>query len=332
MARDWQELFIVDGAGAVGTDGSDERQAEERRVGRFRRLRENLRRTRQALRSEIQATLFADLSDQTWEQLEEALIYADVGARTTARVVEQLEQEATEGKLSGGEELTQRLIELLADIARAGEDRIDLRAHPTVILVAGVNGTGKTTTVGKLAWHLRTELGRKVVVGAADTFRAAGVEQLEQWAQRAGAAFVQGPPGADPGAVAYDAVARGRREGADVVIVDTAGRLHTQDDLMAELSKVRRVIAKQIPDAPHETLLTIDATTGQNGLRQARLFSEAIDVTGLILTKLDGTAKGGIALAIAQELRIPVKLIGVGEQLEDLRPFEPSEFAQALVG
>jgi fused signal recognition particle receptor len=260
------------------------------------------------------------------------LIYADVGARTTARVVEQLEQEATEGKLSGGEELTQRLTELLADIARAGEDRIDLRPHPTVILVAGVNGTGKTTTVGKLAWHLRTELGRNVVVGAADTFRAAGVEQLEQWAQRAGAAFVQGPAGADPGAVAYDAVASGRREGADVVIVDTAGRLHTQDDLMAELSKVRRVIAKQIPDAPHETLLTIDATTGQNGLRQARLFSEAIDVTGLVLTKLDGTAKGGIALAIAQELGIPVKLIGVGEQLEDLRPFEPSEFAQALVG
>ena len=329
MARDWQELFIVDGA---GPQERADAQAEEGRVGRFRRLRENLRRTRQALRSEIQATLFADLSDQTWEQLEEALIYADVGARTTAQVVQRLEQEATEGKLSGGEALAQRLTELLAEIARTGEDRIDLRPHPAVILVAGVNGTGKTTTVGKLAWHLRKELGRSVVIGAADTFRAAGVEQLEQWAERAGAQFVKGPPGADPGAVAYDAVASARREGADVVIVDTAGRLHTQDDLMAELAKVKRVIAKQIPEAPHETLLTIDATTGQNGLRQARLFSEAIDVSGLVLTKLDGTAKGGIALAIAHELGIPVKLIGVGEKLEDLRPFEPSEFAEALIG
>jgi fused signal recognition particle receptor len=175
------------------------------------------------------------------------------------------------------------------------------------------------------------ELGQKVVLAAADTFRAAGVEQLELWAERAGVGFVKGPPNADPGAVAYDAIATARRDGADVVIVDTAGRLHTQDDLMAELTKVRRVIAKQIPEAPHETLLTVDATTGQNGLRQARLFSEAVDVSGLVLTKLDGTAKGGIALAIAHELKIPVKLIGVGEKLEDLRPFDAGDFARALV-
>jgi fused signal recognition particle receptor len=168
-------------------------------------------------------------------------------------------------------------------------------------------------------------------LAAADTFRAAGVEQLEVWASRAGASFVKGPPGADPGSVAYDAIAAARRDGVDVVLIDTAGRLHTQDDLMAELAKVRRVIAKQIPEAPHETLLTVDATTGQNGLRQARLFSEAVDVTGLVLTKLDGTAKGGIALAIAGELGIPVKLIGTGEQLEDLRPFDPTDFARALV-
>jgi fused signal recognition particle receptor len=200
-----------------------------------------------------------------------------------------------------------------------------------VILVAGVNGTGKTTTIGKLAWHLRKELDRSVVVGAADTFRAAGIEQLEVWAERAGASFVTRSAGADPGAVAYDAIEAGRREGADVVIIDTAGRLHTQHDLMAELEKVHRVIGKQIPEAPHETLLTVDATTGQNGLRQARMFSEAVAVSGLVLTKLDGTAKGGIALAIAHELQIPVKLIGVGEQLEDLRPFEPAEFARALV-
>ncbi len=281
-------------------------------MGRFRRLRENLRKTRQALTTEIQATLFEDLSEETWERLEEALIYADVGASTTAQVVAQLEQEATAGDISGGEALTQRLTELLAQIAQTGDDRIDLRHEPTVILVAGVNGTGKTTTVGKLAWHLRKELGRSVVLGAADTFRAAGVEQLELWAQRAGVGFVKGPENADPGSVAYDTVATARREGADVALIDTAGRLHTQDDLMAELAKVRRVISKQIPDAPHETLLTVDATTGQNGLRQARVFSEAVDVTGLVLTKLDGTAKGGIALAIAHELKIPVKLIGVG--------------------
>ncbi len=246
-------------------------------------------------------------------------------------MVEQLEREATGGEITGGQALTDRLVELLAGIARTGEDRIDLTPQPSVILMAGVNGTGKTTTVGKLAWHLRQELGLKVVLGAADTFRAAGVEQLEHWAQRADVGFVKGPAGADPGSVAYDTIAVGRRDGADVVIIDTAGRLHTQDDLMAELAKVRRVIAKQIPDAPHETLLTVDATTGQNGLRQAKLFSETIEVNGLVLTKLDGTAKGGIALAIAHELGIPVKLIGVGEKLEDLRPFEPEEFARALV-
>ena len=200
-----------------------------------------------------------------------------------------------------------------------------------MILVVGVNGTGKTTTIGKLAWHLRQELGRSVVIGAGDTFRAAAVEQLEQWAQRAGCDFVRREPGADPGAVAFDTIAAATSTGADVAIVDTAGRLHTQDDLMGELAKVRRVIAKQLPGAPHETLLSIDATTGQNGLRQARLFAEAVEVTGIVLTKLDGTARGGIALAIAGELGIPVKLIGVGEQLEDLRPFDAEAFARALV-
>jgi fused signal recognition particle receptor len=328
MAREWQDLFIVDGAPApVATQA----EPEERRMGRFRRLRESLRKTRQALTSEIQATLFEDLSDETWERLEEALIYADVGARTTAQVVEQLEREATAGEITGGQALTDRLVALLADIAKTGDDHIDLTANPTVILMAGVNGTGKTTTVGKLAWHLRKELGRSVVLGAADTFRAAGVEQLELWAERAGVSFVRGPADSDPGAVAYDTLATARREGADVAIIDTAGRLHTQDDLMAELAKIRRVISKQIPEAPHETLLTVDSTTGQNGLRQAHLFSEAIEVDGLVLTKLDGTAKGGIALAIAHDLGIPVKLIGVGEKLEDLRPFEPEEFARALV-
>jgi fused signal recognition particle receptor len=331
MAREWSDLFIVDG-GADGAGGAEsEAASEEKRVGRFRRLRENLRKTRQALGAEIQATLFEELNDETWERLEEALIYADVGARTTAQVVEQLEREATEGGITGGEALTNRLVELLAEIARAGDDHIDLRPQPTVILMAGVNGTGKTTTTGKLAWHLSRELGKTTVMAAADTFRAAAVEQLGVWAERAGARFVRGPEGADPGSVAYEGVSTAVRDGADVVIVDTAGRLHTQDNLMEELAKIRRVIAKQIPEAPHETLLTVDATTGQNGLRQAQLFSQAIDVNGLVLTKLDGTAKGGIALAIAHELKIPVKLIGIGEKLEDLRPFAADEFARALV-
>jgi fused signal recognition particle receptor len=209
---------------------------------------------------------------------------------------------------------------------------IDPARKPHVILVAGVNGTGKTTTIGKLAWHLRKELGLTVVLGAADTFRAAAVEQLAEWARRAECEIVTGPAGSDPGSVAFEAVRRGMEQGADVVVVDTAGRLHTQNDLMAELAKVRRVIAKQLPGAPHETLLTVDATTGQNGLRQAQQFSETVPVDGIVLTKLDGTAKGGIALAIAGELGIPVKLIGIGEALEDLRPFDADDFARALVG
>jgi fused signal recognition particle receptor len=326
MARDWYDLFVVDGGRPADAPAESER-AEERR-GFFRRLRQNMRKTREALQAEVQATLFqGDLDEETWERLEEALIYADVGARTTAQV----EREAEEGTLVGGEALSGRLAELLADIARTGNDHIDLRPSPTVILVVGVNGTGKTTTIGKLAWHLRNELGRSVVIGAADTFRAAAVEQLERWAERAGCDFVRGPEGSDPGAVAFDAIARGRERGADVVIVDTAGRLHTQHSLMEELTKIRRVITKQMPDAPHETLMTVDATTGQNGLRQAKLFGEAVDVTGIVLTKLDGTAKGGIALAIANELGLPVKLIGIGEQLEDLRPFDADEFSRALL-
>jgi fused signal recognition particle receptor len=201
-----------------------------------------------------------------------------------------------------------------------------------VILTVGVNGTGKTTTIGKVAWHLQKELGLSVIMAAADTYRAAAQEQLGVWAERAGADIVQGTPGSDPGAVAFDAIEAARARGHDVVIADTAGRLHTQVPLMEELSKVRRVIEKQIDGAPHETLLTVDATTGQNGLRQAQMFQEAVEVSGVVLTKLDGTAKGGIALAISDELELPVKLIGIGEALEDLRPFDADDFARALVG
>ncbi len=328
MPRDWSDLFITDAAaGAVLTEDAE----PEKRAGFFRRLRENMRKTREALGAEIQATLFETLDDETWERLEEALIMADVGATTTAKVVGQLEQEALEGGLEGGEALSARLVELLAGMARPAEGRIDLRHEPTVIMAVGVNGTGKTTTVGKLAWHLQREFGKSVVLGAADTFRAAATEQLEGWAQRAGCDIVTGREGSDPGAVAFDAIAQGRDRGADVVLVDTAGRLHNRDELMAELAKVRRVMGKQMADAPHETLLTVDATTGQNGLRQAKLFSEVVPIDGIVLTKLDGTAKGGIALAIAAELGIQVKLIGIGEALEDLRPFDADDFARALV-
>jgi len=330
VPREWSDLFITDEASSEG-GAEDSEGGSERRRGFFRRLRENLSKTRQALGSEIQATLFGPLDEHTWERLEEALIMADVGAATTASVVSTLEQEASEGKVEGGEALSERLIELLAEMAHTQEARIDVRPKPTVIMAVGVNGTGKTTTIGKLAWHLQKELGRSVLLGAADTFRAAASEQLEGWAQRAGCEIVTGAPGSDPGAVAFEAIAQARQRGVDVAIVDTAGRLHTQDDLMAELSKVRRVIARQLEGAPHETLLTIDATTGQNGLHQARLFAQAVEVTGVVLTKLDGTARGGIALAIARELGLPVKLIGVGEKLEDLRPFDPQDFARALI-
>jgi fused signal recognition particle receptor len=331
MPRTWPELVLTDREVPAG-DGDAPEEEEQRRGGFFRRLRESMSKTRDALGAEIQATVFGPLSDETWEHLEETLIYADVGATTTARIVERLETEASAGDLTGGEELQGRLVDLLADAARVGEPVIDLRGkHPAVILVVGVNGTGKTTTIGKLAYHLQRELGLSVLLGAADTYRAAAVDQLQIWADRAGVDIVRAEQGSDPGAVAFDAVAAGQARGSDVVIIDTAGRLHTQDHLMEELRKVRRVIQKQIPEAPHETLLSIDATTGQNGLRQAMLFRDAVEVDGIVLTKLDGTAKGGIALAIAQELGVPVKLIGIGEQLEDLRPFDPDDFARALL-
>jgi fused signal recognition particle receptor len=328
VARDWSELFIT--AGPPAAEGESGVGASPRR-GLLRRLRESMSKTRQALGSEIQATLFGTLDAETWERLEEALIMADVGASTTASVVQTLEMEADAGTLEGGQALSDRLIELLAQTARVGDARIDIRAKPTVIMAVGVNGTGKTTTIGKLAWHLRKEIGASVLLAAADTFRAAASEQLQGWAERAECEIVTGPEGSDPGAVAFEAVGRANARGVDVVIVDTAGRLHTQDDLMDELSKVRRVIARQLEGAPHETLLTIDATTGQNGLRQAKLFAQAAQVTGVVLTKLDGTARGGIAIAIARELELPVKLIGVGESVEDLRPFDAEDFARALI-
>ena len=329
MPKTWQEAFDL------GDRPVAAQEPQEERAGVFRRLREGLSRSRQALSAELSSSFTERIDEQTWERLEEALILADVGAQTTAAVVRRLEDEVEAGELSGGEQLRERLIEVLAETASPqGEEgaRIHLRDRPSVLMIVGVNGTGKTTTIGKIAWHLQKELGLDVIVAAADTYRAAAVNQLAEWADRAGTQIVRGTEGGDPGAVVFDAVAAAEARSADVVICDTAGRLHTHGNLMEELAKVRRVAAKRLDGAPHETLIVIDATTGQNGLRQARAFADAVEVTGVVLTKLDGTAKGGIALAIAAELGIPVKLIGVGEGLDDLRPFDPREFAEALVG
>jgi fused signal recognition particle receptor len=330
MATSWQE--ILDLGQRTAPKASSGAEGEPERRGVFRRLRESLSKSRQALTAEISAGLFDRIDEETWERLEEALILADTGAPTTAKVVERLEQEvAARAVPADGAAVRERLIEILAEVAANGRAPINLSGEPAVLLMVGVNGTGKTTTIGKIAWHLSKEFGLSVVLAAADTYRAAAAEQLAEWADRAGAELVRSVEGGDPGAVAYDAIEAARARGADVVIVDTAGRLHTQSNLMDELAKVRRVIAKQIADAPHETLLSIDATTGQNGLRQAKVFAEAAEVDGVVLTKLDGTAKGGVVLGIADELGIPVKLIGTGESLEDLRPFDPTEFANALL-
>jgi fused signal recognition particle receptor len=330
MDSDWRRAFDTgDDAGAPpASEEGDER------AGVFSRLRQGLSRSREALTAELSASFTDVIDESTWERLEEALILADAGAKTTAEVVQRLEDEAATGDLSGGGALRERLIEVLAEVASPqGDDgsRIDVSERPAVLMIVGVNGTGKTTTIGKIAWHLQKELDLNVIVGAADTYRAAAVEQLTEWAERAGSEIVRGAEGGDPGAVAFDAVAAAQARGADVVICDTAGRLHTHGNLMEELSKVRRVIGKQIEGAPHETLVVIDATTGQNGVRQAEEFARSVEVTGAVLTKLDGSAKGGVALAIASELGIPVKLIGIGESLEDLRPFSAEQFARALL-
>ncbi len=333
MTREWRDAFDLGEGAAVpefpeGGSGSEDVEAKR---GVFERLRESLSASRKALGAELSASLFEKLDAETWERLEEALIYADLGAPATAEVVGKLEAEVEAGEVSGSEAIRSRLIELLAGLA-GPDGRIDLANRPAVVMVCGVNGTGKTTTIGKLAWHLQRELGLSVLIAAADTYRAAAVEQLELWAERAGCEIVKGTEGGDPAAVVFDALTAASARNLDVVVVDTAGRLHTHGNLMDELSKVRRVMSGRIEGSPHETLLTIDATTGQNGLRQAQEFAKAVQVSGVVLTKLDGSAKGGIALAITSELGIPVKLIGIGEGLEDLRPFEATQFASALLG
>ena len=311
--RTWGELL---------GDEQPQEDSEQETAGFFGRLRGSLSRSRRGIWQLLSG--FDPLDDESWEGLEEALIGADVGVAATDVLVERLRERRDLGEL--GTALTEEIEALLGEPGMLAVDD-----RPSVVLVVGVNGTGKTTTIGKLACRLG-EHGRAVVVAAADTFRAAAGEQLEIWAQRAGADYVGSARGGDPAAVAFDAVEATLARGRDVAIVDTAGRLHTQVGLMEELKKVRRVIERRLDGAPHETLLVLDATTGQNGLQQARLFHEAVGVTGVCLTKLDGSAKGGIVLPVAVELGLPVKLIGIGEGLEDLRPFDAGDFARALVG
>jgi fused signal recognition particle receptor len=314
VTRTWAEL--------LGEEETAD-HAEDERAGFFSRLRDSLGKSRRALTEQLAVAAFDSADDAAWERLEEALIAGDVGVRATAELVRRLEARGSLDDL--GAALAEEIAVLLGE-----PGTLPLGERPSVILVVGVNGTGKTTTIGKLAQKLR-EHGHGVILAAADTYRAAAEEQLEIWAERASADFVGSVRGADPAAVAFDAIEAAGARGRDVVIVDTAGRLHTQANLMEELAKIRRVISGKLPGAPHETLLVIDATTGQNGVQQARLFGEAVGVTAVALTKLDGSAKGGIAIAIAYELGLPVKLIGVGEGLDDLRPFDAHDFARALV-
>jgi len=309
-------------------------EEERERKGLFRRLRRNLSKARGAVVGGLKSAVYVGVDRRLFDQVEELLIGADVGYDGTIKIVDELERRCDAKRVESREQFQNELAEVIAELLRPEDpeaQRIDVTARPTVILMVGVNGTGKTTTIGKIAWRLR-QMGKTPLVVAGDTFRAAAVEQLNEWARRVGCDIVKQAEGGDPAAVVYDGVAAARSRGVDVVLIDTAGRLHTQVNLMRELEKVRRVIQKQLPGAPHETLLVLDATTGQNGLRQAQEFKQSVDVSGIVLTKLDGTAKGGIVVAIHETLGIPIKLIGVGEKLEDLRPFEADAFARAIFG
>ena len=295
------------------------------------RLRDGLGKTRTALEEGF-ARIFQgqELEPATVEDLEALLIQADLGVDTAERFVERVREQSRQGRLTDGDARRALGAHLREALAGAGAP-LDIDARPAIVLVVGVNGSGKTTTCGKLAARLRQE-GYSVLLGAGDTFRAAAIEQLERWGERVGVPVVSQAPGADPSAVAFDAVKAAQARGSDVLIVDTAGRLHTKANLMAELAKVKRVIGRQCPGAPHEVLLVLDATTGQNGIAQARVFHEGLGLTGLVLTKLDGTAKGGIVIRIYRELGLPIKLVATGEKAEDLATFDPATYVDALVG
>jgi len=300
-------------------------------AGLFAKLKAGLTKTRENFVGKIEEVFTGrkKIDEELYEELEEALIRSDVGVNTSFELVERLRNEVKKRKISQPSELTLVLQELITELLGKEETLSLATQGPTIILVVGVNGVGKTTTIGKLANRLKMD-GKRVLMAAGDTFRAAAIDQLEVWGERSEIEVIKHREGSDPAAVAYDAVQAAKSRGIDVVLVDTAGRLHNKVNLMEELRKIKRVIEREIPGAPHEVLLVLDATTGQNALQQAKLFQEVAGVTGIVLTKLDGTAKGGVVLGIQGETRIPVKWIGIGEGIEDLRPFVPKDFAAAL--
>ena len=299
-------------------------------MGFFNKIAEGLKKTRDSMMGKVDALLnsFTKIDEDFFDELEESLIMADVGAVTSARICENLRKKVKEEGLSDPSAVKGALKEIIAQML-AGDEALNLSTKPSIILVIGVNGVGKTTTIGKLAHNLHED-GKKVLLAAADTFRAAAIDQLQIWADRAGVDLVKHGEGSDPAAVVFDAINAGKARGCDVVICDTAGRLHNKKNLMDELSKIARVIDREAPGSAKEVLLVLDATTGQNALNQAKLFQEAAGLTGIILTKLDGTARGGVVIGIKEELNIPIKYIGVGEQIDDLRPFDSKDFVKAL--
>ncbi len=299
-------------------------------MGFFKKLNKGLKKTRDNMSGAINAALYGknEIDDEFYDELEEILVMADVGVNTSAEIVEKLRDAVFKKNLRRAKDVKEEIKNIVADMLSGGET-IDMVTIPSVILVIGVNGVGKTTSIGKMAAMFKEE-GKKVILGAADTFRAAAIDQLEIWADRAGVDIVKHKEGADPAAVVFDTISAGKARNADIIICDTAGRLHNKKNLMEELAKIYRVIDRQLPYADREIFLVLDATTGQNAVNQAKEFKDVAEITGIILTKLDGTAKGGVVLAIKNDLKVPVKFVGVGEGIDDLRPFDPKAFAEGL--
>lgn len=328
-------LDRLSGGEPIFTDHESDLQFQEEYEARlkeesFYKLKEGLKKTKDGFVSRMETLInsFTKIDEDFFEELEETLILSDIGAETSADICDRLRAEVKKTGTTEPESVKQLLKDIISEIL-TGDNALKLESKPSVIMVIGVNGAGKTTTIGKMAANFKNA-GKKVIVAAADTFRAAAIDQLNVWAERADVEIVKHSEGSDPAAVIFDAISAAKARGADIVLCDTAGRLHNKKNLMEELKKIARVIARELPDASVETLLVLDATTGQNAVNQARLFSESADITGIVLTKLDGTAKGGIIIPIKNELNLSVKLVGVGEQIDDLQPFVPEDYVNAL--
>lgn len=300
-------------------------------MGFFDKLKNGLTKTRESIAKQVNNvfSVFVKVDDELFENLEEALIMADIGVETSTYIIEKLRDNVKHKHITDGNLVKEELKSIISEILSTLDTTVNTSTTPSVILVIGVNGVGKTTSIGKIASHYKS-MGKKVLLAAADTFRAAAIDQLDIWAQRSGCDIIKHQENSDPAAVVFDACAAAKARGADILICDTAGRLHNKKNLMAELAKINRVIERELPDSARETLLVLDATTGQNAVSQAKLFSEAADITGIILTKLDGTAKGGIVISIAKEQNVPVKFVGVGEGIDDLQEFNSDDFAKAI--